>query len=244
VWVVNQANSQKIKNLNQKQKPQPPRAQMPGGQMQGRPMPGGPQRGAMPQGQRPAVQGQQGFGGQAAQQAARGPQDPEKAIEEFLRRAAHQQQGQQRPMPGRAPAPPAFQQPAVQEPAIQQLAKEGVWGDEPSEGVAAYENTQGVAAHVREAMDPGRFRPTDLTDLDEVDEQLEERLHATFDHQVGTFAASSSSVAAPLGGSSAAPTVTRRAISAAAAGVAAMITDRRQLTNAIILQDILRRPEM
>jgi hypothetical protein len=157
------------------------------------------------------------------------------AIEEFLRRAAQQQRGQpqaQRMVGGR----PAIQPPAP--PVVPRLVSEE---EELGRDVATYEQSRGVVAHVKQYMDTSRVGQSDLTDLDEVDEQLQARLQAKFDHQVGTLSASPGSVTAPAPSPSAQQ---RQAVSAAAAGVAAMLSDRKNLASAIVLQEIFRRPEV
>ncbi len=183
-----------------------------------------PQRPQRPQ--RPAAQGP-------------APQRPggnvEDEIGEFLRRAAQRRGGQQAPAP-----PPAARQtgPPVMAQAV-----------DPGRGpVAEVPVGEGVLAHVREHIDTGDFdrRAAELGDeVAGADEQIGERLHETFDHDVGRLAGrpGESAVAPRLGRAGEPEDRMAELPSAAAAGLAAMFSNAQNIRQAIIVNEILTRPE-
>jgi hypothetical protein len=97
-----------------------------------------------------------------------------------------------------------------------------------------------VAEHVQKHLDTRSFeqRASHMTRVDQADEQMEEHLHKAFDHEVGTLAAQAKAKEAANAAAAAAT-----ASKVTAGGVAAMLKDRNSLRNAIIMQEILRRPE-
>jgi hypothetical protein len=97
-----------------------------------------------------------------------------------------------------------------------------------------------VSEYVQRHLDTRDFqqRASAITKVDQADEQLEQRLHQHFDHQVGTIGgqAEAKQIAAAASAAATATKVT-------AGGVYAMLKDPNSLRNAIILQEILRRPD-
>ncbi|MHC4179994.1 MAG: hypothetical protein ACYSWU_21020 [Planctomycetota bacterium] len=195
-----------------------PPARPPGGAAAGRP-PGGAAAGRPP-------------GAAAAGRPPGGGLEDE--IGEFLRRAAQHRQGQ--PPPGPRPGAP----PAVGQPAGQQVVEAQVVG-QPAIG-------EGIKQQVGEYLDAGEFRRRAAElgeEVAESDEQLEQRLHAKFDHEVSTLARRpGESAGAPRvapaeeaeGGVAELP-------STAAAGLAAMLSNPVSIRQAIVISEIINRPE-
>lgn len=166
-------------------------------------------------------------------------------IEAFLRRAA-QQRGA---AAARSPSPPAPQPTAPRtlvqrgeriaplRPAEDAVQVEVV--EESSEGTPEM-HTMTVAEHVHRHLDTREFqqRASNITKVDQADEQLQQRLHQAFDHEVGTLAAKEQAQQTAAAASAAAT-----AAKITAGGVFAMLKDPNSLRNAMILQEILRRPE-
>ncbi len=151
----------------------------------------------------------------------------EDEIGEFLRRAARQRQGR---------AGPAAQ-PAAAQPAGQQLVEAQVVR-QPAIG-------EGIREHVGEYLDAGEFRrrATELgEEVAQADEQIEQRLHAKFDHKLGRLAGR-------RGETADAPKVTQpedvlaELPSTSAAGLAAMLGNAESIRQAIVINEILTRPE-
>ena len=167
-------------------------------------------------------------GGAAAGGAPGGGLEDE--IGEFLRRAARQRQGR---------AGPAAQ-PAAAQPAGQQLVEAQVVS-QPAIG-------EGIREHVGEHLDAGKFqrRAGELGgEVAQADEQIEQRLRAKFDHKVGRLAGR-------RGETADAPKVTQptepedvpaELPSTAAAGLAAMLSNSVGIRQAIVINEILTRPE-
>lgn len=188
----------------------------------GRP-PGRPPGGGAPAGRPPA---------RAA--AGRPPGGLEDEIGEFLRRAAQQRQGQP------APPPRPAGRPNVAQPAGQQLVEAEVVR-QPAIG-------DGIKQHLGEYLDPEEFRRRAAELGEEVaqaDEQIEQRLHAKFNHEV-------SRLAGRPGESADAPRVEpaeepedrlAELPSTAAAGLAAMLSNDVGIRQAIVLNEILTRPQ-
>lgn len=170
-------------------------------------------------------------------------------IEAFLRRAAGQRgAAQQRPTAPVSPAPtpqPTAPRTLVQRgeriaplrPAENDVLVEVV--EEADEGTSQ-PHTMTVAEHVQRHLDTREFqqRASNITKVDQADEQLQQRLHQAFDHGVGTLAANAQAQQTAAAASAAAT-----AGKVTAGGVYAMLKDPNSLRNAIILQEILRRPE-
>ena len=180
-----------------------------------------------------------------APQQPRPQQKVDDEIEAFLRRAAQQRGQAQRP-PAPAMAQPAAPRTLVQRSdaaaAARRAAAEAVVPVEmvdEEEGPAGMRGVS-VSEHVQRHLDTRDFqqRANTITKVDLADEELEERLHQAFDHQVGTLASRAEAKQAAAAASAAAT-----ATKVTASGVYAMLKDPNSLRNAIILQEILRRPE-
>lgn len=197
----------------------PPRRPPQGGAPAGRP-PGGARAGGLPGGGAPA--GRPPGGGL------------EDEIGEFLRRAARHRQGQPAPPP-RPGARPAVAGPAGQQLVEAEVVRRTALGDE-------------IQQHAGEYLDAGAFRRRASELGEEValaDDRIEERLHAKFGHEVSSLA--------EIPGESTAPPKAKGAIepedlvaqlpSTAAAGLAAMLSNAQSIRQAIVISEILTRPE-
>jgi len=197
---------------------QPPRRQP------GRPPQGVPPHGRQPQGRPP----------QAGPQPK--PNPVEEEIRQFLRGAAERREaaaGRQAQRPRQAGPPPARPKPAAA-PLAQAPVEAEIVKPELSQ--------------LREQLQhkkPGRLVSDLGTEVSLADEKMASHLEEVFDHQLGSLGRPAGGVekppAEPAGG-------TRRAGALAlpltsAAGMAAMLADRQNLRTAILVSEILRRPE-
>lgn len=179
-------------------------------------------------------------------------------VEEFLRRAAARRaaaQGQQGrrpppqqppPQPQLPPQPPAYPQPAPPQHRPGSLAE-----------VVMLEPVELVDAEVIESAPPRRdlgsrpagsqFRGPQAiaqhaqqlgAEVDLADDKLEAHLHQVFDHKVGHLKQSTMEAAAESPSQAA-----RDAPLPGAVSIAAMLVDPQSLRNAILMAEILRRPE-
>lgn len=177
------------------------------------------------------------------------PAKVDEEIENFLRRAAQQRAGQQQPQrPASSPAPPA---PAAPRTLVERAAVLPSTTRRPSDLVQVEmveEEDEGagmkgltVSEHVQRHLDTRSFeaRASHLTKVDQADEQMDKHLHQTFDHEVGTLAAQVQQAKQTAAAAATAATSSK----VTAGGVYALLKDRNSLRNAIILQEILRRPE-
>lgn len=179
--------------------------------------------------------------------AANPPGNAQNEIEEFLRRV-----GNQPAVPPRPVAPPPVarpvrrlartQQPKAGSPPRRSLAAEAL-------PVEVVQQPESVDAYVRERMDTGAFqqRAEHLSETGErADSQMEAHLKSAFDHKVGTLAGRemitseadttpTSGAGSSMGGES--------NVSPAAASLIKMFADPSNRRNAIILNEILNRPE-
>jgi hypothetical protein len=161
-------------------------------------------------------------------------------IAEFLRRAAQGRAGAREaaaPQPPRRPPQPprpAFGPPAPRAPVPVEL--EVV--EEPALG-------KGVVTHVQEYLDSKEIveHVQKLgAEVDQTDERLEEHLHETFDHKLSRLGRLPDEPREPESEQppeAAGPEMP----STAAAGFAALLADATSVRQAIILNEILRRPE-
>ena len=166
--------------------------------------------------------------------AGRPPGGLEDEIGEFLRRAAQQRQGQPAPPP-RPAGRPHVAQPAGQQFVEAEVVRQPAIGD-------------GIKQHLGEYLDAEEFRRRAAELGEEVaqtDDQIEQRLHAKFDREV-------SRLAGRPGESADAPRVEpaeepedrlAELPSTAAAGLAAMLSNDVGIRQAIVLNEILTRPE-
>jgi hypothetical protein len=173
-------------------------------------------------------------------------------VEEFLRRAAARRaaaQQQQRPP---APPPQPAWTPPVQQPQ-QQPRRPPPLADvvmlQPVEMVDAEvvdaeladqqdRLSRGVAQHMRGTTAIAAHAETLGDELELADDKLEARLHQVFDHKVGDLKKSTMEAGA------ASPTqASRDAPLPGAASIAHLLLDPQNVRNAIILAEILRRPD-
>jgi hypothetical protein len=158
----------------------------------------------------------------------------EDEIGEFLRRAAQQRRAQAAPppRPGPPPAPASATGPQVVE----------------AEVVPTPALGEGIKRHVGQYLDAGEFRQRAAQlggEVAQADQQVEQRLHSRFDHELSLLAATpGESAQAPaaeqpidrLGPAAALPPT-------AAAGLAAMLGSSEGIRQAIVINEILTRPE-
>lgn len=166
-----------------------------------------------------------------AQQRGQFPQQPVQQQPQFP-----QQQQSQFPQPQR-PVQPAWTPP--QRPAT--LTE--VVMLEPVEIVDAEmaDLGSGLAQHVTQHLggaNQGEDHDIVRAAVDHADERLESRLHQTFDHKIGQLGKSTMEAAAVSPSAAA-----RSAALPGAASIAQMLLDPHSLRNAVILVEILRRPE-
>ncbi len=195
-------------------------------------------------GQRLGKQAQQAGRGQAqrpggARPNAPPPPDPlQKEIGEFLRRSGHGPapgRPQGRRPPGQPRPSPRTPQPADEGPVEVELL-------EPSPEGA------GVAEHVRQRLPSEKFGtlPSDVGQrLAHVDDQVEEHLHKVFDHGLGTLGGTPGE-SAELTQAEEPESPEDRIVSVpitAAVGLAAMFASPGNLRQAVVLNEILQRPE-
>jgi hypothetical protein len=192
-------------------------------------------------------------------------------VEEFLRRAAArraaaQGQGQrpQPPQPPPQPQPPAWAPPAPQQPFQQRPPQPAPYPPQPPPrrpgslaDVVMLEPVELVDAEIVEAQPAGRgavgrsvqqhFRGSQSisqhaqqlgAEVDLADDKLQAHLHQVFDHKVGDLKRSTMEAAAESPSQAA-----RDAPLPGAVTIAAMLVDPQSLRNAILMAEILRRPE-
>jgi hypothetical protein len=92
---------------------------------------------------------------------------------------------------------------------------------------------------------PSESVPTLVSDVAEADDRLEQHLHGTFDHRLGTLGASpGESAEGPQPAEAETPADRVSSVPATAAvGLAAMLAGPTSLRQAILLYEVLRRPE-
>ncbi len=192
------------------------------------------------------------------------PPNPLAEIEEFLRRAAALQGEKARP----AAQPPPAQRPQVQRPPVQPAAARrpppvpgtpagaeqrprkragkvrpagALRGEQPVEVELAKggRRPEGVAEHVKQHLDsrPLRERAAQLTHLDQTDEQMQSHVQQSLGGTVGRLGSAGSDRP------EAATAQSTTTASAAALYLAGLLRDPASMRTAIILQEVLRRPE-
>lgn len=217
------------------------RQQQPRRQPQPEPLHDAPQRHApqqqVPQQQVPQQQVPQQGGGRGALEAE---------IEEFLRRA----QGSKRHQPPEKKVEPQIEKPAAKPRSpVQPRLIDSDTQTAPRER----ELGRGVADHVRDHIQSAPISEHAARlgrDVAQADEKLEGHIHSVFDHQLGKLAKQPTQEA-PAQGTDAAvweSSVERRerreaAQQSRAADIAKMLRDPDSMQQAIILSEILRRPE-
>lgn len=174
--------------------------------------------------------------GRPAGQPAAGNVEDE--IGEFLRRAAQRRGGREAPPPPPAPrqAPP---------PVMAQVVGGGPDEVEPVSEVPVGDQ---VREHVAEYLDTGKFdrRADELGDeVAQADEQLDQRLQQVFGHDVSKLARKPGESASAPGVAEAEEPEDRVAElpSTAAAGLPVLLSTSENIRQAIIVNEILTRPE-
>ena len=150
----------------------------------------------------------------------------EDEIGEFLRRATQKRRGSAPPTPPSAPARMSAPTPPLRrsEPVVQ------------AETVGSPSGAD-VVEHVRKHLDTAEFSRREEHLADEVaqaDEKMDEHLRGVFDHRLGQFAQSSADT-----GQSGTP----EAFSVGAAALIALLTTPQTVRQAIVINEILQRPE-
>jgi hypothetical protein len=117
-----------------------------------------------------------------------------------------------------------------------------------AEVVRAQPLGEGIKQHVGKYLDAGEFqrRAAGLgEEVAQADEQIEQRLHTKFNHEVSSLAAvPGESAAAPRALPGGEPEDLAAALpSTAAAGLAAMLGSSEGIRRAIVINEILTRPE-
>ena len=155
-------------------------------------------------------------------------------IEDFLRRAAErrQQQLKQKQAGGQASPPPRATPPPVQpRPKPRTLVSRedidvvDMRDQSVAEHVKSHIDTSDIASHAERLA----------RDISQVDEKVEARLHQKFDHGLGKLE-SRKAIEAP-------PEATVDEVSATALGLVEIIRSPKTLRQAILLSEILRRPQ-
>ncbi len=163
-----------------------------------------------------------------------GGQDPlADEIGDFLRRAT-ERRGQAGPRPareGRASRPVRSPQPAQTEQPVQPILI-----DEPDGG---------VAQHVQQRMknDFKRLSPELGTEVAEADDKMDDHLHQVFDHRLGRLGVMSGETAKPTAVNEPAAASAPATTVPLAQAVAGILANPATASQAILLHEILRRPE-
>lgn len=161
-------------------------------------------------------------------QAGPGRQSPAGELEDFLRRAAGGGQQPPRRPPPVPTAKPAVARPVVAEPVVAEVTDE-------------LEIVESVSDYVSHSMGESRFRPSVADEAYRTDD-----VSHKFDHQMGQLdssperAAHAAALAEP---ESRAAQIVESMPSTGAAGLAAMLATPTNLRQAILLKEILERPE-
>jgi len=174
-------------------------------------------------------------------------------VEEFLRRAAARRAAAQQQPQRPAPAPAAWSQPPPQQPPPAPPRRPASLAEvvmlEPVRPVEAevvdaeladQQDRLGgsVAQHMRGTQEIAEHTRHLGEEVDLADDKLEARLHQTFDHKVGDLKKSTMEAAALSPSQEA-----RDAPLPSAASIALLLPNPQNVRNAIILAEILRRPD-
>jgi len=155
----------------------------------------------------------------------------EDEIGDFLRRAMKRGGAEQaRPRPRPVERPPLAQLAEPQQPLEAEVVRDAPLGS-------------GVKKHVGQYLDSGEFqrRTSQLGDeVAQADEHVEKHLHEVFDHQLGQVANIPGESALP---SRAGPLTPERLPPTAAAGLPVLLSNAENIRQAIIITEILQRPE-
>jgi len=160
----------------------------------------------------------------------------EDEVSEFLRRAAERKGDAPARVPGRAAEPIPLPRPVRVAPALRPVeddeSREGPSGPLPSGAQ--------VAAHVREHLDTRAFgqRASHLSQVqDKMPQGIESHVQHSFDHAVGNLSALTNEADAK------AAAEVQAANAPSAFPLAAMLADPQGMRSAILLNEILRRPD-
>lgn len=168
--------------------------------------------------------------------------DPKAEVAEFLRRVADLKAGRHEPArEANAPPPPPEPKRAPRRLAPASAPRGDVSGAPaglaPPQGLEGAANLPSVAQHVAEHVGKKKKRKR-LTKLDEVDERVETHVHQVFDHEVGSLSAKAGDATLAAAGGKPAERP------APLAGlIAAMFRDPNNVRSAVILSEVLRRPD-
>jgi hypothetical protein len=164
-------------------------------------------------------------------------------VEEFLRRAAarraqaeakRREQQQQPPLQPQAPRPQAIQRPPLRQLPPQRVDDAEVIDAEVADTSSRFNSS--VSQNLRGTSDIARHASSLGAEVDQADDKLEARLHKTFDHQIGRL--KDTTTAAPV----------REAMQTsddllASMNLTKLLTNAQSIRNAIILSEVLNRPE-
>lgn len=157
-------------------------------------------------------------------------------VSDFLRRAADRRGGGQPAGGGRGRTQPAGKREPIRRrvaPPAEVVEAQAV--DDPPSGA-------GVAAHVKQHLDTREFaeRASQLTQVDRLDVARASHRHQVFDHQVGQLATRSLGSAATPPPAPGAPPAR---IPTTAEAIAALLASPQGAQSALVLGEILRRPD-
>jgi len=150
-------------------------------------------------------------------------------IDDFLRQAARQAQKPRPKGARRAPAPVKAQ---VVRPVEAQVVHEAPLG-------------AGIRQHVKERLEGGRLaRQTAKlgSEVSHADKEVEQRLHQVFDHEVSHLSGRQGETARATQAEQPEDHLEELPVTAAA-GLAAMFSDTRNIRQAIIINEVLTRPQ-
>ena len=167
-------------------------------------------------------------------------------VDEFLRRVAQMRAAaeaqakaqQQRPVPAKPPAPPRPVPPQRLVPARQEVtyvepAEAEIVDVEIADRVEGFNRR--VAQDLRGAEQIAEHTRHLGEEVDQADDKLEARLHQVFDHQIGQLKKSTMEAAAILSSDPAAEGTARDMLQ--------MLRSPQSVRDAIVMAEILRRPE-
>lgn len=184
------------------------------------------------------------------------PKTPAEEVEEFLRRAAARKGGKQ--PQGAAPAPRQGQSKRQRKPVAPAKPRRAPDTEpvlvEVAEGpslTGPRPTGSGVAKHVQQHLDESQFDQlaTELSHLKKSVGGLADHVQHTFDHRVGTIAGESPAQIAPKTAEPAAVVMERESAGGRplgqdfAAELAAMLRRPEDVRTAIIVSELMRRPE-
>lgn len=176
-------------------------------------------------------------------------QDPLAEVQDFLRRALERQLNPQQPPPAAPPPPPRYEStstggaptkrasPKTGKPPRKQRRARMPSDEHVLEAQLAQES---VAEHVAEHLDTHEFadRARQLSKVEKTERQIGEHVSQVFSHQVGTLATASNET----GGATESPPQ-RPILSPSSSDLAAALHDPARLRQALVMQEVLRRPE-